>query len=89
MWIAPRSYVPREWRAAGSAARVAFQKQRPTAHAQNRTAGQDEADLAADTPATPARFETGLEGRASRPRRGERVDFNLEDGDLMEFRFSV
>ncbi len=34
---------------------------------------------------TPARFETGLEGRsAGPPRRSERVDFNLEDGDLMD-----
>lgn len=32
----------------------------------------------------PPRFETGLEGRAAQPRPGERVDFNLEDGDLMD-----
>lgn len=32
----------------------------------------------------PARFETGLEGRAARPAPGERVAFNVEDGDLMD-----
>lgn len=34
---------------------------------------------------TPARFETGLEERPpQRAGRGERVEFNLEDGDLMD-----
>ncbi|MCB9593763.1 MAG: type II secretion system secretin GspD [Sandaracinaceae bacterium] len=51
-----------------------------TAHAQNQTA----TDGLEDPPPVPAPFETGLEGRAARPRRGERVAFNLEDGDLMD-----
>jgi len=43
------------------------------------------APTAAAQTETPARFETGLEGRSvQRPRRAERVDFNLEDGDLMD-----
>ncbi|MEZ4340035.1 MAG: hypothetical protein R3B82_25725 [Sandaracinaceae bacterium] len=52
------------------------------AHAQTDTPTR--ADDDAPEPSTPARFETGLEGRPARPAAGERVDFNLEDGDLMD-----
>lgn len=40
---------------------------------------------AAQTETTPERFSTGLEADPpAPPRPGERVDFNLEDGDLMD-----